>query len=31
VQTSFNDDKPNDSINEINGQSADINKGYGGK
>ncbi|KAK3385119.1 hypothetical protein B0H63DRAFT_522460 [Podospora didyma] len=29
-ETNYNDDKPSDAINEINGQSPDINKGFGG-
>lgn len=30
TQVSYDDDKPEGSLNEINGQSADINKGFGG-
>ncbi|RGP71958.1 hypothetical protein FSPOR_3073 [Fusarium sporotrichioides] len=30
-EVSYNDDKPHGSIDEINGQSADINKGNGGE
>ncbi|KAF4984517.1 hypothetical protein FZEAL_313 [Fusarium zealandicum] len=31
LATSYDDDKPHGSIDEIYGQSADINKGFGGK
>ncbi|KAK4675722.1 hypothetical protein QC764_0081030 [Podospora pseudoanserina] len=30
-ETHYGENKPGDSINEINGQSADINKGFGGE